>query len=107
MVILLLALIVLGPDKLPNAARQVGKYMGEFKRMSSGFQDEMRSAMRISDSPTPSGDAKARPADPADTGGRPSPAALQAPRAIEPVTPPAPSPAGVDVTVDGPPGSFS
>lgn len=46
LVILLVALIVLGPDKLPDAARQVGKYMGEFRRVSSGFQDELRNAMQ-------------------------------------------------------------
>jgi len=46
-VILLIALIVLGPDKLPGAARQVGKYLNEFRRISSGFQDEIRSAMDV------------------------------------------------------------
>jgi Tat protein translocase TatB subunit len=45
LVILLIALIVLGPDKLPDAARKMGNVMGELKRMSGGFQDEMRSAM--------------------------------------------------------------
>jgi sec-independent protein translocase protein TatB len=44
MVILLIALIVLGPDKLPDAARKVGNVMGELRRMSQGFQDEMKSA---------------------------------------------------------------
>ena len=44
-VILLLALIVLGPQRLPEAARQIGKFMGELRRMSSGFQQELRSAM--------------------------------------------------------------
>ena len=46
-VILLIALIVLGPDKLPSAARQAGKYLNEFRRMSSGFQSEFRSAMDV------------------------------------------------------------
>lgn len=46
LVILLVALIVLGPNKLPDAARQVGKFMGEFRRMSSGFQNELRDAMQ-------------------------------------------------------------
>lgn len=46
LVILLVALIVLGPNKLPDAARQVGRFMGEFRRMSSGFQDELRDAMQ-------------------------------------------------------------
>jgi sec-independent protein translocase protein TatB len=45
MVILLIALIVLGPDKLPETARKIGNVVGELRRMSSGFQDEMRSAM--------------------------------------------------------------
>ena len=47
LVILLLALIVLGPDKLPNAARQAGKYLSEFRRMSQGFQDELKNAMDL------------------------------------------------------------
>jgi len=45
LVILLIALIVLGPDKLPETARKIGNVMGELRRMSSGFQNEMRSAM--------------------------------------------------------------
>ncbi|MDQ1424479.1 MAG: sec-independent protein translocase protein TatB [Acidimicrobiaceae bacterium] len=45
LVILLIALIVLGPDKLPDAARKMGNIMGELRRMSGGFQQEMRSAM--------------------------------------------------------------
>lgn len=46
LVILLVALLVLGPDKLPGAARQVGRFVGEFRRMSSGFQDELRDALQ-------------------------------------------------------------
>jgi Tat protein translocase TatB subunit len=49
LVILLVALIVLGPDKLPDAARKIGNVMGEIRRMSAGFQEEVRSAM---DTPT-------------------------------------------------------
>ena len=45
LVILLLALIVLGPQKLPEVARQVGGIMRELRKVSSGFQDEMRAAM--------------------------------------------------------------
>ena len=45
LVILLIALIVLGPDKLPETARKIGNVMGELRRMSSGFQNEMRAAM--------------------------------------------------------------
>jgi len=46
LVILVIALLVLGPNKLPHAARQVGKVMGELRRLSSGFQAEMRDALQ-------------------------------------------------------------
>ena len=45
LVIFLVALVVLGPTRLPDAARQVGKMMGEFRRLSASFQSEMRQAM--------------------------------------------------------------
>jgi sec-independent protein translocase protein TatB len=41
-VILLLALVVLGPEKLPEAMRRAGKTFAELKKLSSGFQDEVR-----------------------------------------------------------------
>jgi Tat protein translocase TatB subunit len=44
-VILLVALIVLGPDKLPGAVRKVGQVVSEFRKVSAGFQAEMRTAM--------------------------------------------------------------
>lgn len=45
LVILLVALVVLGPTKLPEAARQAGQVMKELRRISSGFQAELKSAM--------------------------------------------------------------
>lgn len=44
-VIGLLALIVLGPDKLPGALRQLGSVMGELRRISQGFQTDLKSAI--------------------------------------------------------------
>lgn len=44
-IILLLALIVLGPEKLPDAIKRFTKFYGEFKKMSSGFQSELRNAL--------------------------------------------------------------
>lgn len=65
LVIFLVALLVLGPTKLPEAARQAGKMMAELRRLSSGFQDEMHRAMR---EPTPTlpplPEAAAAPAEP-------------------------------------------
>jgi Tat protein translocase TatB subunit len=44
LVIALIALIVLGPQRLPDAARQVGRVMGDLRRISSGFQQELKVA---------------------------------------------------------------
>lgn len=46
LVILIVALLVLGPNRLPEAARQVGRAMAEMRRISAGFQAEMRDAMQ-------------------------------------------------------------
>jgi sec-independent protein translocase protein TatB len=54
MVVLLVALIVLGPDKLPNAARQIGRYLNDFRRISQGFQQELRSAIDMAADPVTS-----------------------------------------------------
>ncbi len=45
LVILLVALIILGPDKLPDAARQAGKLMNQFRRISTDFRAEFESAI--------------------------------------------------------------
>jgi sec-independent protein translocase protein TatB len=45
LVIMLVALVVLGPNKMPEAARQAGKWLAEFRKVSQGFQREMRAAM--------------------------------------------------------------
>lgn len=63
MVVLLVALIVLGPEQLPKAMRTFGNVMAQIRKVSNGFQDEMRSAMNTLDTtasvkgsnPSPSG----------------------------------------------------
>ena len=49
LVIVLVALIVLGPQRLPDAVRTVGRVVGEMRRISSGFQQELRDAFEDSD----------------------------------------------------------
>jgi len=44
-VIGLVALVVLGPDKLPGALRQLGTAMGELRRISRSFQTDLRGAL--------------------------------------------------------------
>ena len=41
----LIALVVLGPHRLPQAARTVGRFMAEMRRMSASFKDEVRDAL--------------------------------------------------------------
>lgn len=44
-VILLLALVVLGPEKLPDALRRAGRTYAELRKMGTSFQREMREVM--------------------------------------------------------------
>jgi Tat protein translocase TatB subunit len=84
LVVLLVALIVLGPEKLPGAARSIGKAMTEIRRMSSGFQAELRDALQ----------------EPVD--GTPSRAA-HLPHERRDAPAPGPAPAGPPPEGDGPP----
>lgn len=43
--LLLLALIILGPEKLPEAVRKFGSTYAELKKMSNGFQSELKQAL--------------------------------------------------------------
>ena len=43
--LVLIALVVLGPDKLPEAMRKAGKAYADFKKMTTGFQSEMKSVL--------------------------------------------------------------
>ncbi len=49
--ILLVALIVVGPGKLPEVARSFGKALSEFKRTTSGVQKEFQDALKFDDEP--------------------------------------------------------
>lgn len=44
MVIMVVALIVLGPKRLPELARGLGKAMAEFRRATSGISEELENA---------------------------------------------------------------
>jgi sec-independent protein translocase protein TatB len=47
--LILLALILFGPKKLPELARQLGKLMAEFRRASNEFRMQMEEELRIAD----------------------------------------------------------
>ena len=40
-----LALVIFGPKKLPEIARQLGKYLAEFKRTSNEFKHQLEAEM--------------------------------------------------------------
>lgn len=48
-IIMVIALIVIGPQKLPELARSLGKGMSEFKRASEGFKQAMEESAKTVD----------------------------------------------------------
>ena len=50
-VILVVALVVLGPKRLPEVARQLGKAMAEFRRQSSDLLEDFQSQVLLEDEP--------------------------------------------------------
>lgn len=42
--LLIIGLVVLGPEKLPSALRKAGRIYGEFRRIASGAESDFRSA---------------------------------------------------------------
>lgn len=114
LVIGMLALLVLGPNRLPTAARSVGRVVGQLRRMSGSLQSEMRDVLAeprqalqhavaefgLDDVKLPLHDtfapAPAAPAAQASASWRQPPAAASAPqdataRGVEPPAPDDPS----------------
>src|SRR5215469_140979 len=48
-VIFFIALLIFGPKKLPELARQLGKLMAEFRRASNEFRMQMEEELRIAE----------------------------------------------------------
>lgn len=58
LIIIIVALLVLGPEKLPGAAKTFGRFMGQMRRMSTEFQRTLHSEME------PEEAKRAKPAPP-------------------------------------------
>lgn len=83
--VLLLALIVLGPDRLPEAARKIGQFVRQVRGMSSGFQEEVKKAMDLGgDTPFSPEEAHIK-AVPSETGASSESASDGAPEAADSV----------------------
>jgi sec-independent protein translocase protein TatB len=97
-VILVIALLVLGPKRLPEVARTLGKAMSEFRRQSSEIMDEFQLQAQLDE------DAERRkrvkPKPPPDVV-----ASATAPAADAPAAPAAPAPAEQPAATPGRPAS--
>jgi len=76
LVIMAVALIVLGPKRLPDVARMLGKAMAEFRKATSGITEELENARMMLE------EEARKAAAPAPTANRISPAS-----GIEPQSP--------------------
>ncbi len=45
LVILIVALVAIGPEQLPTAVRKIGKWAGQFRTMTSGLREEFMSGI--------------------------------------------------------------
>ena len=99
LVIFFVALLVLGPNKLPDAARQVGRAVNEIRRVSGGFQREMREAMR--EPMRAAEQAKADMLDPFNQAASAAADAIKTP--VDDADPPLPSTSDSDADSDDPP----
>lgn len=86
LVIAVFAFLVLGPEKLPDAMRKAGRALGEVRKITAGFQEEVRAAVAQAEA------AATLPDDVTSATDTAAPAAPTAPTAPEtPATPAIPT----------------
>jgi sec-independent protein translocase protein TatB len=85
LIILVLALILLGPQRLPDVAKQLGRGLRDFKKATDDLRGQFERELYVEDRP------------------RPKPALVQPPTAAAPVPapPPGPVPAATAENVPG------
>jgi len=85
LVILVVALVVLGPKRLPEAGRQIGKFVREVRHWSESIQTEIRDVIDAEGEPAPPPPAAAPPAAAAPA---PPPQPLATPQDLNPAVAP-------------------
>lgn len=55
--IVIIALVVFGPKKLPELGRSIGKSLTEFRRATRGMKEEVQTAMAMEDDGSDEGSA--------------------------------------------------
>jgi sec-independent protein translocase protein TatB len=90
--IAVIALLVMGPERLPGAMREVAKYMRQLRSISNEFQSQFSDELKVLDEMNPRRiinealDPNSSPAS-SSTSAKPATAAKPAPAAKAPVTP--------------------
>ena len=108
-IILIIALIVFGPRKLPELGRSLGKSLREFKSASNELRNTLDEEIRVEDRQRPAAAAStstapassAQPAASASTSTAPASSAQPAASAPAAATPAAATPAGAHPTEPG------
>ena len=72
-IILVIALLILGPGKLPDVGAALGKSIREFRKASSDVQDAVKVNVDTSPLPTPSSAVPAVPSPPPAPASSPEP----------------------------------
>jgi sec-independent protein translocase protein TatB len=71
-VILVVALVVLGPKRLPELAKGLGKTLGEFRRATSGITEELGNARVMLEEEVRQAEQTAQQGDTGDTPAEPN-----------------------------------
>ena len=74
--IAIIALVVLGPERLPSAMREVAKYMKQLRQISNDFQSQFSDELKVLDEINP----RRLLNEALDPNARPVPPAVQPPR---------------------------
>jgi TatA/E family protein of Tat protein translocase len=103
LVLMVIALLVFGPDKLPDLGRRLGRAMREFRRASDEFRSTIETNLNLNEeSILPPSTPVTSPATPDDTAATAPVVATDAPVASLPVAEPGDVPRGLTPDVSGP-----